>query len=221
MSDESESSVVRTGHRWTPFEIITAATAVLGTLIVCASTGVTAYQAWLSQKALTDAAESRRAWLQIDAKHLGAFRIDAEGANLMVLASVKNVGQTPALNVQRSIRMMPATGQRVPPCGEMQSAEGGPTAFPGETIDLLPMSPFVSLPAIERMRERAAEGAFVILVCVSYQTGNSSTLRTTGSTYLVERKRADRATVYFSLTPQEWTGTQVLLHRFSSNDEAT
>jgi hypothetical protein len=137
----------------------------------------------------------------------------------MILASVTNVGQTPAVNVQRSIRMVPPTDD-VRPCAQEPRGRSGPTVFPGETVELLPM------PTVADWRSTGGsvgknELAFAVLICVSYQTGASNTLRTTGSTYLVERHLGERDTVRFGLGPRTYPEGEVHLHRFSSNDEAT
>lgn len=206
--------------RFTLVECITAATAVVGAAVLCLTALVTAYQAWLSRKALAEATDARRPWVQVEAKHLGPFTINDAGASLMILVSAKNVGTTPALNLQRSVYLISSSEPARDPCAVLPTGEDGPTVFPGEMLDLLPTQPSVPAPIMKQLRASGETTAFTALVCVSYQIREDGPVRRTGSTFFVERHLKNRDTIWWTLDPQTVSSDLVHIHRFSGYDTA-
>lgn len=184
------------------YDWLTLASAVVGVLLVCAGTGVSAYQALVMRQELDSVVAQQRAWLRVQIEPDGPLAVRADGALVPVKIVLSNAGNLPAVGVWTDITAAPHIPLQTANFDELPEVGGGSLCdgrvFPGSGLVVFP-GETIAISRVAKVGRRdidlyaGKDLGFAVRACALYYSNTKDEARRTDRTVVFGRRWSDAA----------------------------
>lgn len=171
----------------------------IGVGVVAIGTAVTAYQTYLTQRALTLSLQQQRAWIKIEAQPVNAVILDKSGGDLAIAPTLTNVGSIPAFSAVTSAKLIPAANPReshrhprdvsrdvLDVCDVGSPNSTGLNVFPGQALKEDYALAHISPRNLRAMVDSKNRVGLILLVCVTYRSGADPKFHKVVTSFMLE-----------------------------------